>query len=31
MAQEHIAKKWLEQVDEDIDSADALYQAGRWL
>ena len=26
-----IAYKWLEQVNEDIDTAECLYQSGRWL
>ena len=31
MAQNDIAQKWLEQVDEDILTAEALYKSGRWL
>lgn len=31
MAQKDIAQKWLEQVDEDILTAEALYTSGRWL
>ena len=31
MAREDIARKWLEQVDEDMLAADALYHSGRWL
>lgn len=31
MAREDIVRKWLEQVDEDILAAEALYNSGRWL
>ena len=31
MARNDIAKKWIEQVDEDILAAEALYNSGRWL
>lgn len=31
MAQKDIAQKWLEQVDEDISTAEALYKTGHWL
>ena len=31
MNREEIANKWLEQVDEDILAAEALYHSGRWL
>ncbi len=31
MSRADIAKKWLEQVDEDILAAEALYSSGRWL
>lgn len=31
MANEDIALKWLEQVDEDIATAEALYTTGHWL
>ena len=31
MAREDIARKWLEQVEEDILTAEALYNSGRWL
>lgn len=31
MAKEDVVQKWLEQVDEDILAAEALYKSGRWL
>ena len=31
MASEDIARKWFEQVDEDIDTAEALFNTGHWL
>lgn len=31
MAKEDMATKWLEQVDEDILTAEALFDSGRWL
>ena len=31
MSKNDIAQKWLEQVDEDILAAEALYESGRWL
>ena len=31
MDRKEIANKWLEQVDEDILTAEALYNSGRWL
>lgn len=31
MTRDDIAKKWMDQVDEDILSAEALCESGRWL
>ena len=31
MAREDIVQKWLEQVDEDINAAECLFQGGHWL
>ena len=31
MDRKEIANKWLEQVDEDILAAEALFSSGRWL
>lgn len=31
MAKEDMARKWLEQVDEDILTAETLFDSGRWL
>jgi HEPN domain-containing protein len=31
MAREDIARKWLEQVDEDISAAECMYGGGHWL
>lgn len=31
MAKEDMASKWLEQVEEDILTAEALFNSGRWL
>ena len=31
MASEDIARKWFEQVDEDIETAETLFKTGHWL